>query len=942
MVNIGSLFRQSNWIIRWIYRDVKKHKLRNLIGIVSIALSIGLLIAMNATVDTIGNTYVDFILNSTPDYDFEINPVNTEYILNYSIISPNITNLEQVQSVVPRYIAQATMIISFEVEEERQDIFYLPSTIMGLNISKENEMGIGAFDPPITEPLGTNKCLLIGDFGRNIKTVLNQNLSLNYFYVKIQNPVTDEIIESRLEIVEVVEEDQKLPIGFNTVVLDLNVIEAWFGENEVCTQLVGKFSDQIYSVKDPEGSVNAAKEIAITIQSNIGVEDYSVAIPKAQAIESADFTGIRLMLNFIGILILILATILIYSLNTVSIQEKTREYAMLRTLGINDRKILLILFISQLFGIFWGIFVGILFGFFLSSFITRMLFSNIENFTLTITTETIVFSCIIGGLAGLLSAIKPSFDILNRNIVVSLEFGRSYIQEYSITRERHVSRTMGLLGLGLASLGSVFFIILPLLDFLGDPLLSLTLFLFLLLSFLIGCVIMVVGVFSPILERVLVIILLVLKRTKKIGIMTKTFLLKNQRRNSLTSIIFALSLAFILYLSMSNTFDTYLFTENLKHYYGSDIVVQSSRISSDFVDPDVITALRKNENVSFASFVSSGNIAQLIGCQTIIGDMALFNAITPSNIYGIANRNFAKSLFSSPRIQEGEKDAWQQLEENNTIIISRSIAAELEKGIGDFLRLRVSSPIIRNNELYGKNLNLTIVGIADRIGGFQDVHTAKKFSGYSAVFCGNKTWNSIVKNKEANITNQITINSTIDRIFVKCKSSDPDVIDDVQTDVFLEFGTSVQAIRIDILLDRLNESLETQREQLSIILSLSLIIAFFSIFSSTQTSIIEALREIAIIKAIGLKERELTIVFLCQAIIITLVSTVLGGLVGYGLAFLTFLQNALQTEFPIVLVPPDSIVYNIYGAALFFSVLGTYIPVRSLKNKEPTLMLRSL
>jgi ABC-type lipoprotein release transport system permease subunit len=942
MVNIRSLFRQPIWIITWIYRDVKKHKLRNLIGIVSIALSIGLLIAMNATVDTIGNTYVDFILNSTPDYDFEIKPVNKEYISNYSTLVPKITKLEKVRSLVPRYITQATMIISFEVEEERQDIFYLPSTIIGLNISKENEIEVGAFDPPTTEPLGTNKCLLIGDFGRNIKTVLNQNLSVNYFYIKIQNPITNEIIESRLEIVGVVEQEQKLPVGFNTVILDLNVIETWFGEGEICTQLIGKFKDQIYSIKDPEGSVDAAKEIAITIQSNIGVENYSVAIPKAQAIENADFTGIRLMLNFIGILILILASILIYSLNTVSIREKTREYAMLRTVGINDRKILLILFVSQLFGTIWGIFVGILFGFLLSSIITNLLFSNIENFTLTITTETIVFSCIIGGLAGLLSAIKPSLDILNRNIVVSLEYGRSYTQEYSIKRERHVSSSMGLLGLGLASLGSVFFIILPLLDFLGDPLLSLTLFLFLLLTFLIGCVIMVVGVFSPIIEKLLVCTLLILKRTKKIGIMTKTFLLKNERRNSLTSIIFALSLAFILYLSMSNTFDNYLYTENLKHYYGSDIVVQSSGIGSDFVDPAVITALRKNENVSFASFVSNGNIAQLIGCQAAIGDMALFNAITPSNIYGISNRNFAKSLISSPHIQEGEKDAWQQLEENNTVIISRSIALQLEKGIGDFLRLKISSPIAKNDELYGKNLNLTIVGLADRIGGFQDVHKAKKYSSYSAVFCGNKTWNSIVKNKEVNNTNQITINSTIDRIFVKCVSSNPEVIDDVQTDVFLEFGTSVQAIRIDILLNRLNESLENQREQISIILSLSLIIAFFSIFSSTQTSIIEALREIAIIKAIGLKERELTIVFICQAIIITLVSTVLGGLVGYGLAFLAFLQNALQTEFPIVLVPPDSIVYNIYGAALLFSVLGTYIPVRSLKNKEPTLMLRSL
>ena len=142
-------------------------------------------------------------------------------------------------------------------------------------------------------------------------------------------------------------------------------------------------------------------------------------------------------------------------------------------------------------------------------------------------------------------------------------------------------------------------------------------------------------------------------------------------------------------------------------------------------------------------------------------------------------------------------------------------------------------------------MNLTIVGIADRADGFQDVHTAKKFSGASAVLCGNKTWNTVVRNKKSNSTDQITIENTINRVFVKCVSSDPETIEDVQIDLFLEFGTSIQAVRIDILLKSLNDDLENQREQLSVILSLSLVIAFFSIFSSTQTSIIEALREIA-------------------------------------------------------------------------------------------------
>ncbi|PWI46868.1 hypothetical protein CEE45_14630 [Candidatus Heimdallarchaeota archaeon B3_Heim] len=938
--------QQSGWLLKFIFRDFKKHKLRNLIAILSIGLSIGILVAMNATVDTLGNTYVDLVIHTTPDYDFEIRPTKEATIQNYSRLISSIKEINEIEEVTPRFISPSNMILSYELENDtRYDLIQLPATLIGLNISKENELGIGSFDPRIDNAIGVNKCLLVGNFGENVRTALNDNLSVNYFYLRLNNPITGVISEIKLEIESVVQNQQRLPDAFNQIVVDLSLIESWLNIEEICTTLIGKFKDPVYSVMDPEGSVAKAKDLAITIQSKIGIEEYSVSLPKALAIESADFTGFRLLLNFIGILILLLATILIYSLNTVSIQEKNQEYAMLRTIGIKDRKLLLMLFVTQLVNVFFGIIVGIVLGYVLSLVITNLLLSNIPNLSMTISTSTLTFSVFVGSVAGILSAIKPSVNLINRNITTSLEVGRVLNQEYSIQRERSVSKSMGLLGFAIASMGSVFFIILPLLEFLDNPLYTQILFLSLLLSFLIGSVLLTVGVLSPICEMVLVRIMIAFKYTRKIGIMTKTFLLKNQRRNSLTATIFALSMAFILYLSMSNSFQGHMMVENLRHYYGSDLVVQSSGVQDAYVDPSVVTFLESHNNVSSVSYVTTGSIFSLIGCQATLGDLALFDALTPSGIYGISDSNFDQSLYRKPIIQQpANQNAWDLLTNNNTVIISRSIANQLKMDVGDFIRLKISSYISKNHQLYGKDLNLSIVGIVDRVNGFPDVHIAKRYSGSSAIFLGNFTWNQVMLGKSINNSDQITAEKSIDRVFVKAKFwwTRTTFLETIQSDLFLEFGTSIVTVRIDLLLENLDTQLEQQRDQLAIILSLSLIIAFFSIFSSTQTSILESMREIGVIKAVGLKQRTITVIFISQAVILTVVSTILGGLVGYILALLSHLQSAIQTEFPIALIPVDAIIYQVYAISIVLAIIGTYIPVRSLKNKEPSEILRTL
>ena len=238
ILNLKSSIKQFAWMLKFIYRDVKGHKLRNVIGIASIGLSIGLLVAMNATVDTLSNSYVDLILNTAQDYDFEINPSEGISIANYSSLIQQISEIDEIKDATPRYISQAFMRIRYESE----DLIDIPANLIGLDITKENELHIGSFDPEIIKPIGINQCLLVGNFGKNVKTVLNENLSINHFYLNFQDP-SGTTHEHKLEISQVVESEQRLPLNFNIIVVDLSLIESWLQIPEVCTTIIGKFTD---------------------------------------------------------------------------------------------------------------------------------------------------------------------------------------------------------------------------------------------------------------------------------------------------------------------------------------------------------------------------------------------------------------------------------------------------------------------------------------------------------------------------------------------------------------------------------------------------------------------------------------------------------------------------------------------------------------------------
>ncbi len=120
-----------------------------------------------------------------------------------------------------------------------------------------------------------------------------------------------------------------------------------------------------------------------------------------------------------------------------------------------------------------------------------------------------------------------------------------------------------------------------------------------------------------------------------------------------------------------------------------------------------------------------------------------------------------------------------------------------------------------------------------------------------------------------------------------------------------------------------------------------LLVAGFGIYNIMNMTINEKIREIAILKAMGFSGRDVTQIFLTQAIVIG----VLGGLVGMVFGFLIAdaighipFKIAGLNHLPITFLPKDYIMA--FGFGLITTLIAGYLPARKASKVDPVVIIR--
>jgi ABC-type antimicrobial peptide transport system permease subunit len=881
-----------------------------------VAIGVGAFIATNGLVDTMGNSYVNVVIGQIGEADARI-WVTTDSLEEEWVSQPSNLVFDNISSLVSRIemvegVRGATPRLKVPSADIRASDRNLTVTVIGLNFQKENELDLGGLSPRV-DSLGLNECIVMGSFGEHIRS-LATGQSLH-----AELPINDSLSEIDLTITKVVENENRFPQSEeNSILVSLETL--WQVQENIATEVDCVFEnhDRFYSSRDPEKSVDNALFIGRKIQEQIGYS-YRVRLPIADALDNADdyLIYMRMLLNFISIVTLSISCILIYSLMTVSTEERAYTFAVYRTVGGRNAHILAIVLLQGAILAGIGSFLGIFVGYALLDLMVRLVLAvtpQFEGVEVTIAPLTILVGLIVGLGVGLGSAYFPAKKASQTNIIEALDVHRPPNPTKIAPRHPELSKQLALSGLMLALVGGVFFLALPILDAMDEPAYWSGFWLSLIVILLFGLILMVIGALGPLAEKIIVRIL----EFFSTGVvpLVRSMLFRHRRRNVLTSTMFAISMAFIFFLQSTVAIETASDLQQADLEVGADLVIWDQ---SPQKDPQLnLTTVEQIADGAPLTYSTWSLNFLLLDRVIMVGDPSFFRLYYGISVFGLPT-SYSHGTFGNLADVADGSDIFSAVQENQTVIISEAFHRATSLGIDDLLRVDIAhSTLGQTTRLH---FELRIVGVVSKLPGFSwQVRSQERFAGGSSIFVGNETWNTMTRTQTS--PNGTSIDDYAQRVFIR--SSTAQEARDIASDVFEEYATGVGVQLLEDQKANIRQNRQQSDIVLTIILWLAIGITLFAVFANTQTAVLESRPQIGVFKAIGLKDGQVRRVFVLETAILTMVSTLLGALVGFSLAHYVFLNQVVSREVPFILVMPGSILLGTLGLATLLSILAAY------------------
>lgn len=243
------------------------------------------------------------------------------------------------------------------------------------------------------------------------------------------------------------------------------------------------------------------------------------------------------------------------------------------------------------------------------------------------------------------------------------------------------------------------------------------------------------------------------------------------------------------------------------------------------------------------------------------------------------------------------------------VILGADLARQLSLNIGDNLNVLNSDGIDRNYKIIG--VFQTNVKNVDKSKAYINISSARQFLARNQDY---------VTDLQVNVTNFENTAPVVERLAPVI----PYKVESWQvSNQQLEAGSKLRNII-------------AQAVSLTILL-----VAGFGIYNIMNMTINEKIREIAILKAMGFSSRDITEIFLTQAIVIGMIGGLIGMLLGFVIAdvvnHIPFKLGGLN-HLPMAYRVKDYLLAFIFG--LFTTLVAGYLPARKASKIDPVDILR--
>jgi putative ABC transport system permease protein len=894
-------------ILKYVLRGFSRRKTRTAMGVLGVFCTLGLLTAVHVGLESVAVSYVDLASLQAGKADVTIRRDGSEWF------RPEAFDPAEVEAKIAgdaRLIGLSPRLFGVRpIEADGETRFAL---VVGIDPARERELGIDGFTP--WPALDRGGCALSESLARHVK---GDTVTIGSTTLKRGGTIERQLVFP-----------QHLK---DFVVLDLETARKALVEPKGVHLLAGALRDpkSYYDARDLRKSVLSLKDAGEALAEGLGSK-YAVSLPKAEAITAFEQVSapLRAVFGIFALVALAITALLIYSLISVSVEERIREHAILRTLGAKRRHIFAMVLAESLvlclMGVAPGVFGGLLFARGILALAGLAMGGGAASIPLEFSGATVRFCLAAGAAVSVASALVPALRSTRWRIVDALDpMRRGQIAPRA--EEGSVSRPLLLAGVALSAISGVVFFVLPNAVLSADPSLIGGVALGLLVVILIGFT-MVAVAGAPLMERVVLALLggLFGPAAELAG----RNLTRHRRRNATTSMMFALSVSFVLFVSSLLALFSQTSLSFIDRRVGSDL-----RISlHDPKDDELADALRGVDGVAqIARAVHlRGRTEEGIAYDVVASDLVRMKHLWMVP-FGV-DPTLAETLAGGPAaLEEGDASAFRKLAEDPgdgetaPAIASLSLARHLDVRKGDLIQLSF--------RLGGDRLDarVRIEAVAAGLPGFGNFRARAGNAQGSGLLLSRKAFDRMSKAAPREAFDGFCL--------VKTTGDSRKVAQTVREKLGLQYRLGVECAEEE---KRTAEGLYWATQILfSMILGVAVTIALFGLVASMATAAIERRWEVGVLKAMGLRRGHLYRMFAAEAVTLTVSSGLLGGGMGFLLAYLFVAQAALLMEVPVIFTLPwitFAATFVICGLA---GLIASWIPTRRMLRKPVAEILRA-
>jgi ABC-type antimicrobial peptide transport system permease subunit len=958
---------------------MKRDKARTIFAIGGISISILLLTAIGMVNDTMGYNYMKIVTNTTGNADIMITrSLQTDLTFDpffpESLIDNELADIEGVDELFPRVMMLVKVSSDYTNKNGSLQLY-------GLDFKAEAENGnMGSLlivddDGKETEEIyegepGDDEVVIFSKVAELLNVSRGQVIHLQY-----QQWTRD------VTVIEICEQEFKFMQFENALILvNLPYAQDFLNRPGEINMIFGLIENpqQVYDTRNLDITQTRLREIGTRIQERLDINEYMVTMPKLEELKSAEMMLMMTVIIFwfITILSMLITGILINSILSTSVEERVREFGIARVVGgKKNYPMKIVIFEGLLFGVIGSI-IGILLGYFFTPITTSGVFSMFSDYfdptkiDYFIQPETIIIAFSIGSIVSLVVAMLPAIKTAKMDIIKSITPFQTKEEGWEVTKEGSVNVRSFLIGISIATIGMIIFVLFPRIMTTGDMMLIIALFIGLLAAVLIGLVFASVGIIPLIQKGFIGIISPAVKRYSNI---IKISLKRYRRRNTSTVVMFAISFSFIFFITSISQMEKENFELNFKFQYGADLVIinQGSVENNDAATLGMIDELKVFggiDEISYAvhntfdiqaaigmifdvsgggfGFDEEGAEQQIMNLfsyysrqwqtkyTTFIADMVDFKSLDAGFI-GV-DMDFINMvdqdlmIWSSPN-SNFNSSFTKMLNGNNTCIIAKAIANVLGiNDVGEYVRITFHDPQVENDP--GNITIFEVVGISGGIPGFWNFRSSEFSASGGGVMVSTDVYEDLM-----DLANPGTDDMIVDKIFINLADATEETIKKTKEDITALYKD--KSLVIDDAISKINfinEMNDQQSVLMEIILMFTVIICIFGLVSSMYAIMLERKFEIGILRSMGMKARNVRSMFLIESLVILLSAGIMGTIIGSYSAYLMETNLGLLTEMPVIFSIPMDTLLRVFIISVSVGALGMYLIL--LKLSRQTIM----